>query len=139
MVESPRRHPSIPEMFEVAVDAFRVIGEDAERSRRMADAGVVCAMHITDLGQGLTALLDRDPIEVVEHVLPDAQARIFGDAQAWLPVFLTGNIGIAILRGELDFEGPVREFLRVFPIFRTAYAELVRGAVAAPAGGHDDA
>ena len=119
-------HPPVEEMLWVAVDAFRAVADDAEKSRRMADAGLSCALHITDLDVGLTALLDRDPIGVEEHVRADATARIYGDSEAWLPVFLKGNLGIALARGELQFQGPVREFLRVFPIFRTAYAELAR-------------
>lgn len=125
---SESEHPSVQDMFQVAVEAFRVVGEDEERSRRMADAGMTCAMHITDMDTGLTALLDRHPIEVVDEVLPDADARIYGTADEWLPVFRKGNIGIAVARGELNYEGPVREFFRVFPIFRTAYAQVARGA-----------
>jgi hypothetical protein len=127
--ENGAEHPGIEQMLKVAVEAFRVVAEDAGKSRRMADATTTCALHITDIGEttGFTALLDRDPIEVVDHVLPDAVSRIHGPSEAWLPVFLTGNLGIAILRGDLKFEGPVREFLRVFPIFRTAYAEVARG------------
>jgi hypothetical protein len=112
-----------------------VVGEDKEKSRRMSDAGLTCAMHITDLDAGLTAMLDRNPVEVVDEVLPDAQARIYGPADAWLPVFLKGNIGIVIARGELQYEGPVREFLRVFPIFRTAYADVARGKVSKSTNG----
>src|SRR3954452_12479930 len=103
-------------MFKVAVEAFRVAAEVPERSRRMADANTTCAMHITDLDPGLTALLDRDPIEVVDEVLPDAEARIYGTSEEWLPVFKKGNITIALVRNELHFDGPVREFLRVFPL-----------------------
>ena len=121
------QHPPVEEMLWVAVDAFRAIADDREKSKRMADAGLSCALHITDLDIGLTALLDQDPIGVEEHVRPDATARIHGESDAWLPVFLKGNLGIAIARGELQFDGPVREFLRVFPIFRTAYAEVARG------------
>ncbi|MEA2171874.1 MAG: hypothetical protein QOF76_5174 [Solirubrobacteraceae bacterium] len=133
--EKQQQHPKVEDMFRVAVEAFRVIGEDKEKSRRMSDAGLTCAMHITDLDEGLTALLDRNPIEVEDKVLPDAQARIFGTSEAWLPVFLKGNIGIVIARGELEYEGPVREFLRVFPIFRTAYADVARGKVSKSSNG----
>jgi hypothetical protein len=114
-------------MFKMAVEAFRVAAEDPERSRRMSATDTTCAMHITDMDSGLTALLDRDPIEVVDEVLPDAKSRIYGTAEEWLPVFTKGNIGIALARGELHYEGPVREFLRVFPLFRTAYGEVARG------------
>lgn len=129
-------HPGIEQMVQVAVEAFRVVAEDRGKSRRMADAGTTCALHVTDLGAdgGLTALLDRDPIDVADRALADAQSRIFGTTEAWLPVFLKGNLGIAILRGELQFEGPVRDFLRVFPIFRTAYSEVARGRRSAVTG-----
>lgn len=120
------QHPPVEEMLWVAVDAFRALADDPQKSRRMADAGLSCALHITDLDIGLTALLDQNPIGCEDHVRPDADARIHGDSEMWLPVFTKGNLGIAIVRGELQFEGPVREFLRVFPIFRTAYAELAR-------------
>lgn len=130
------QHPPVEEMLWVAVDAFRAVADDREKSRRMADAGLTCALEITDLDIGLTALLDRDPIGVEDHVLPGADARIFGPSDMWLPVFLKGNLGIAIARGELQFQGPVREFLRVFPIFRTAYADLARSSKEEPTRVH---
>ena len=37
------------------------------------------------------------------------------------------GLGIAVARGTLSYEGPVRKFLRVFPIFRTAYGEVAHG------------
>ena len=125
----PAAHPTIEDMIDVAIEALRLVARDDVKCRRMADAATTCALHITDLRDdaGLTALLDRTPIEVVDRALPDAQARIHGPAAAWLPVFLKGNLGIAVARGELQFDGPVREFLRVFPIFRSAYADVVRG------------
>lgn len=133
------RHPSIENMIEIAVEAFRAVGDDRAKSRRMADAATTCALEVTGLDgtAGITALLDRDPIEVVERPLPDAVSRIYGPAEAWLPVFRKGNLGIALARGELAFEGPVREFLRVFPIFRSTYRDVVlgrRGPLAADGG-----
>lgn len=121
-------HPSVEQMIQTAIEAFRVVADQEDYSRRMADAETTCALHVTDIGTdgGLTALLDRHPIEVVDHVV-ESESRIYGDKEAWLPVFTGGNLGIAIARGQLSYEGPVRKFLRVFPIFRTAYAEVARG------------
>lgn len=126
--EQQDSHPSLEQMIQTAVEAFRVVSETEHLSLRMADAETTVALHVTDLGEkgGLTALLDRNPIEVVDHVI-DSESRIYGDADAWLPVFTGGNLGIAVALGELSYEGPVRKFLRVFPIFRTAYAEVARG------------
>ena len=121
-------HPSLESMIQTAIEAFRVVAEIEHLSRRMADAETTCALHVTDIGEngGLTALLDRYPIEVVDHVV-SSESRIYGPSEVWLPVFTGGNLVIAVVRGELRYEGPVRKFLRVFPIFRTAYAEVARG------------
>ncbi len=119
--------PSLDDMLATAVEAFRVAAETPQLCERLASANVSCALHLTDLDLGLTARLDRSPIEVVDHVEPDPQIRIHGSSEAWLPVFRYGNLGIALLRKELEWEGPVRQFLRVFPIFKTVYASVARG------------
>lgn len=116
---------SVEDMLADAVEAFRIVASDRTLCRRMADAETSCALHVTDLDRGLTAYLDRDPIEVSDQVL-EARSRIYGPAQAWVPVFRNGNLGIAVARGDLRYEGAVREFLRVFPILRTAYRNVAR-------------
>jgi len=130
--------PSIEAMLATAVEAFRVAGETPRLSRRLASAEVTCALHLTDLDIGLTALLDRDPVEVADHVLDDAQIRIHGSSEAWLPVFKEGNLGNALLRHELEWDGPVRQFLRIFPIFKTVYASVARGERHAGDGAGED-
>jgi hypothetical protein len=117
--------PSIDHMLATAADALRAGAADPVLGERLARAETTCAMRVGD--RGLTALLDREPIEVVEQVLDHAEVRIEGSEEAWLPVFLNGNLGIALARGELTWSGPVRKYLRVFPIFRTLYGDVVRG------------
>jgi hypothetical protein len=66
----------------------------------------------------VTILLDRSPIEVVEGVV-DAEARIWIASvdltRMWSEDFY---LAMAITKGRLQVEGPVRKFLRVVPTLR---------------------
>jgi hypothetical protein len=66
----------------------------------------------------VTILLDRSPIEVVEGVV-DAEARIWIASvdltRMWSEDFY---LAMAITKGRLQAEGPVRKFLRVVPTLR---------------------
>lgn len=130
--------PGIEQMLATAVEAFRVAAETPRLCERLASANVTCALHLTDLDTGLTALLDRSPIEVVDRVEEDTDIRISGTAEQWLPVFTEGNLGIALLREQLEWHGPVRQFLRIFPIFKTVYASVARGERSAGDGVDED-
>ena len=127
VIEEPERRqtPTVEEMVAVAAEAFRAAAQDQNLNERLARGDTSCALHVGDYG--LTALLDRDPIEVADEPLADAESHIHGSEEAWQPVFTEGNLGIALARGELTWNGPVRKFLRVFPIFRTVYAEVALG------------
>lgn len=117
--------PSIESMLATAIDAFRVVAQDEALGERLARAETTCALHVGE--NGLTALLDREPIDVLDHAIDDAESHIHGSEEDWLPVFTNGNLGIALARGELTWTGPVRKFLRIFPIFRTVYADVALG------------
>jgi hypothetical protein len=119
-------------MLATAVEAFRAGAEDPLLDERLARAQTTCSMTVGD--RGLTALLDREPIEALEYPIEDAEIHIWGSEEDWLPVFRDGNLGIALARGELAWSGPVRKYLRVFPIFRTLYADVARGRRRAPSG-----
>jgi hypothetical protein len=66
----------------------------------------------------VTILLDRSPIEVVDGLI-DAEARIWIASvdltRIWSPDFY---LSMAITKGRLQVEGPVRKFLRIVPILR---------------------
>jgi hypothetical protein len=66
----------------------------------------------------VTILLDRSPIEVVDGLI-DAEARIWIASvdltRIWSPDFY---LAMAITKGRLEVEGPVRKFLRIVPILR---------------------
>lgn len=122
----PSSTPSLEEMFGTAAEAFRLAANEEWICGRMAGADTTCAWHVTDADFGLTALLDRKPIEVVEEAQDDAEIHICGSEEAWLPVFSgQKHMGIALAEGELDWSGPVRKFLGIFPIFRRAYVDVV--------------
>jgi hypothetical protein len=66
----------------------------------------------------VTLLLDRSPIEVVDDLI-DAEARIWIASvdltRIWSADFY---LAMAITKGRLRIEGPVRKFLRIVPILR---------------------
>jgi hypothetical protein len=66
----------------------------------------------------VTILLDRSPIEVVDGVV-DAEARMWIASvdltRIWSPDFY---LAMAITKGRLRVEGPVRKFLRIVPVLR---------------------
>jgi hypothetical protein len=113
-------------MVATAIDAFRVASGDAALGERLANAGTTCSCHVGER-MGFTALLDRAPIDVLDHPAEEAESHIAGSEEAWEPVFRNGNLSVALARGELTWTGPVRKFLRVFPIFRTVYADVALG------------
>ncbi len=123
--EGEGRTPSYDEMIDLVAHAFESAAEHEHYGPRMAQADTTIAL---DFGErGLTVRLDREPIEVEDGLDPDAESSISGTEEEWMPIFIGGNIGIALARGELQWTGPVRKFLRIFPIFRHVYATLARG------------
>lgn len=125
--QGKKRQPSASEVVETVREAIEVVAQDPTRNARLADAETACALEVTDAGVAVTFRFDRSPVALEDGVSPDAHAHISGPLAAWQPVFEKGNLGIAVGRGELEWDGPVREFLRVFPIVRTAYRDVVRG------------
>jgi hypothetical protein len=76
----------------------------------------------------VTLLLDRSPIGVVDGIV-DAEAHIWIASmdltRIWSPDFY---LSMAITKGRLRVEGPVRKFLRIVPILRVlsgTYLEIV--------------
>lgn len=117
--------PSYDAMIDLVARAFESAAEHEHYGPRLAQAGTTIAL---DFGaRQLTVRLDREPIEVEEGADSGAESSISGTEEQWMPIFVGGNIGIALARGELEWSGPVRKFLRIFPIFRHVYATLARG------------
>lgn len=121
------RTPDLEQMFQTGVRAFQLAAEEEWICKRLAHTGTTCAWKVSDTELGLTALLDRSPIEVAEEAQDDAEIQIYGGEEAWLSVFSgETHLGMALARGELEWTGPVRKFLVIFPIFRRAYRDAAR-------------
>ena len=88
-------------------------------SDRLKLAGTTINITLADEPDlSVTLLLDRSPIEVVDDLI-DAEARIWIASvdltRIWSPDFY---LAMAITKGRLRIEGPVRKFLRIVPILR---------------------
>jgi len=98
-----------------AAAADEVIG------RRLALAETTVQVHMTDTEPEVvhTLLLDREPIEVVGGAHGDAEIHLYGSL-ADVVRFYAGDLhlGVAIMRGQISYTGPVRKALRVVPILR---------------------
>jgi hypothetical protein len=88
-------------------------------SDRLKLAGTTINITLADEPDlSVTILLDRSPIEVVDGV-SDAEARMWIASvdltRIWSPDFY---LAMAITKGRLRVEGPVRKFLRIVPVLR---------------------
>jgi hypothetical protein len=117
---------------EAELDRFMNTLEDGARDRglhdRLAIANTSIALTVADEPDLSTTLLfDRTPIEVIDS-LADHEARMWIASvdfpRIWSRDFY---LPMAIAKGRVRIEGPVRKFLRVVPIMRTA-AEPVPAA-----------
>lgn len=127
-------HPRVPPTADRAAavfDAFQqVMGRAADNNdiaRRLALAGIVAHIHLRDAPQQfvLALFLDRAPIEVETGPVGTPDVELFIDTEDVLR-FWTGDmhLAMAILRGEVEYRGPVRKLLRVVPIARRLVSDF---------------
>ena len=86
-----------------------------------------------DADLAVTLLLDRDPTELTyEDVPAEVQISIVSVdlARLYSPDF---HLSMAILRGRVGYDGPVRKFLRVTPVVRHASLPEYASSEIAPA------
>lgn len=116
-------------------DAFKRIMESAagdERiGKRLALADICLQVHFTDAEDlSLTLLLDRDPIEVCDGAEGDPDVELWASAADVLRFWVGDyHLAMGIVRGEIEYRGPVRKLLRVIPIVRRLthqFSEMVR-------------
>lgn len=104
---------------------------DRQVAERLGRAGVTVRTALPD-GRHVTLLLDRVPAEIAPPgTEPEADVRlemtpeVLDGLWAWPP-----SLAARILDGSVTSDGPVRRFLRVFPILhrtvRTALGEAPR-------------
>ncbi|UTI62661.1 hypothetical protein NBH00_14975 [Paraconexibacter antarcticus] len=121
---------------EMTVAFFAAAATDAELSERMSFADTVVHVHFTDLDgdAAATVYLDRDPIGAELGAVGAAEVQLWAPAAAYLDLF-TGReaLPIAILRGAVQYKGPVRKFLRVVPILQSFDFGMFRDPTEPPA------
>jgi hypothetical protein len=95
---------------------------DEQASKRLALARVRVQIDVTDADASVLLLLDRDPPSVVvgrSDQRPDVRLSLSSqDLGAMLAE--GSHLPMAILAGDVVFEGAVRKLLRVLPILRAA-------------------
>lgn len=107
-------------LAELTAAFFNRAGDDAELSERMSFADTVVHIHYTDLPAGrnvCTVWLDRNPIGGEVGAVGDAEVELYAPTSVFMDLF-AGKVAlpIAIVRGDVEYHGPVRKFLRVVPI-----------------------
>lgn len=103
-------------------DNFRQIMEIGARDpifgHRLSLAQTIAHVHCTDADDlTLTLLLDREPIEVAEGDVGDAEIELFISSTD-VDRFWSGemHLAMAIAEGDVQYKGPVRKLLRIVPI-----------------------
>lgn len=106
--------------MDVLAEFFDRACEENERlSRRLTVADTVWTAHLTDAEQAFTIYLDRFPIEFSREADPKAEVQTFGTVEDNIDTWLGKTfIGLAIANGTMTYEGPVRQVLRIVPMFR---------------------
>jgi hypothetical protein len=96
--------------------------EDRQAARRLSLAGVRAQFDLTDAPLSLTLLLDRYPPELVTGVAAERPTVRISLSSEDLGTMLAegAHLPMAILAGDVVFEGSVRKLLRVLPILRGA-------------------
>jgi hypothetical protein len=110
---------------QAALERFCDSMETAARNRQLspvlARANTTVRIQLADEPElACTLLLDRDPIEVADGNVPaDVRMSIMSIdlSRLYSPDF---HLPMAIFRGRVGYDGPVRKFLRVSPVVRHA-------------------
>jgi hypothetical protein len=100
--------------------AMETAAADPNLSRKLARAGTTVRITLADDPDlGVTLLLDRTPIQVVDNTAAAVELSIASVDLDRLcsPEF---HLAMAIARGRVQYQGAVRKFLRVTPIVRHA-------------------
>ncbi|MDO9352726.1 MAG: hypothetical protein Q7T55_03470, partial [Solirubrobacteraceae bacterium] len=96
-----------------------------QAARRLSLAGVRAQIDVTDAGLSVTLLLDRFPPAVrIGRAQDRPTVRLQIDAAGLDTMLAEGShLPLAILSGDVVFEGSARKQLRVIPILRAAASE----------------
>jgi hypothetical protein len=111
------------QVTERTLEEFALTFESGVRDQGLSDRLKIADTTITitladEPDLSVTILLDRSPIEVIDGVA-DAEARLWIASVDLTRIWSQGfYLSMAIAKGRLRVEGPVRKFLRIVPILR---------------------
>ncbi|XAY03928.1 hypothetical protein DSM112329_00754 [Paraconexibacter sp. AEG42_29] len=133
----PTAEPPTAEQAQAVFSAFErimnVAATHGEIGERLAFAQTVTHVHLRDSPQHLTLtlLFDRVPIEVAEGPIGQPEIELWIDTDDVLR-FWTGEMHLAmgIMKGKIEFAGPVRKLLRIVPIARRLVGDFQNMAAA---------
>jgi hypothetical protein len=112
--------PIDPQRMADLTAAFFLQGsQDPRLGERLALGHTTVHIHYAD-DAGVTLWLDRAPIEATPHIEGTAEIELWGSPELFMSFTLRKkHMAMSIMRGELEYDGPVRKFLRIAPILRS--------------------
>lgn len=115
-------------MADITAQFFLQAAADERLGSRLALAKTSVHIHFTD-DVGVTLLLERSPIEAHPSIVGTAEVELWGSADKFLD-FAVGkkHMAMAIMHGDLEYQGPVRKFLRIVPMLRSFDASVWKQA-----------
>lgn len=141
--ESPPTREEAERIHDGCVQMLKLAAADELVGKRLALAQTTLQVHFVDAEPlVITVLLDREPVEVTDRALGEAEVHIFIKTRD-VDRFWTGDLelAIAIISGEVTYQGPVRKVLRIVPILRRfvdTYRRLQAGGEPATSPGAPD-
>ncbi|MTD45892.1 hypothetical protein GKE82_16755 [Conexibacter sp. W3-3-2] len=118
-------------MAELTADFFNSGATDQRIGERLALAQTTVHIHYSETA-GVTLDLTKAPIHAEPDIVGQAEIQLYGTPELFIEmVQRKKQMAMAITRGELAYEGPVRKFLRIVPIMRSldfsTWDELFQG------------
>lgn len=114
------------EAFDDLLTTLQSAARDRAVGHRLANAQTSVHVRVVDgHGAALTLLLDREPPEVLEGTIGEAEVELELPAahlaRLWDEDY---HLAMAIAKGEVAYHGPVRRFLRVMPVLQRFSRDL---------------
>ena len=117
----PSAVPSARSMAAMTAELFNRAGRDPDLSRRMSSAHTVLAVHFEDprAHAAVTIKLNEETLSAELGLVGQAEIELHASSPVWMELIAgRAHLPIAIVCGDVTYQGPVRKFLRVVPILR---------------------
>lgn len=114
------------QMADTMAEFFMQAAADPRLGDRLALADTTVHMHFTD-DVGVTLHLDKQPCDAMATIDGTAEVQLWGSPELFMTFIRNErHMAMAIADGDLEYEGPVRKFLRIVPILRSFDFEVWR-------------